>query len=454
MAVKTDEQKQAEEELAKKLESRAYELAKSIDAYYDQARKEYVVKTKESQNYQSHNEAQFKRDLRFHGMSSQLIPRRLWSQLDIIMQELQEKKFVSYVGGLAGKLCGFYNENGTRFLVTSEPELIVPVKAPWPTILNVLTNLLCGKEEPFGEDQLTSLYGWIKVAFNALKERRIQPGQALAIAGPIESGKSLLQALITKILGGRCAKAALFLQGRTDFNADLFEAEHLMLEDDACKISRDARRELATHIKAITANRVQACHGKNKQIVNLAPWWRITISLNDRADRLLILPPLDGDIASKITLLRASYHPMPMPTDTAEQQEAFWQKLVEELPGFLHYIVDVFTISDDWRDNRHGVRAFHHPMLVEELGELSNEFTLLSLIDQANIWEVQSSVWEGTALELRTALMTHPKVGRDAAELLHWINACGQYLNDLAQKRPTRVKAFRASDKRWYEIYR
>jgi Domain of unknown function (DUF3854) len=450
----TAPEKDPEEELAQKLEAEALSVAESVDAYYDQDRKEFVLKTKELQNYQSHSEAQFKRDLRFQRISGQCIPGRFWSQTDIVLQYLQDKKFVDYVGALAGKRCGFYFENGIRFLVTSEPKLIAPAKGKWKTLEKFLVQLLCGKDEPYGEAQLTALYGWLKVGFGAFRDRRFQPGQALAIAGPVESGKSLLQGLITQIFGGRCAKPALFLQGRTDFNGELFEAEHLMLEDEAASTTHAARVALAVKIKEITANRIQTCHPKFRPIVNLSPWWRLTISLNDRPERLLILPPLVEDIADKLILLRASCHPMPMPTDTAEEQQIFWNTLVAELPAFLHYLVNDFTITEDWRNARFGVRAFHHPMLLTELEELSPAIALLDLIDLANIWEVHSSVWEGTAKELRALLIAHHKTSRDADRLLHWTNACGQFLNDLARIRPLRVKPTRTHSNRAYEIYR
>ena len=457
-AAEEPQEEQIEETLAKQMEAEAQEVAETIDAYYDQHRKEYAVKVKTNEvpttTYQSHNEAQFKRDLRFRKLSAKLIPQRFWSQIDIVVQYLQEEKFVSYVGALAGKLCGYYHENGIRFLVTSEPKLIVPVKGQWETLRKFLVNLLWGQNEAYGEDQLNALYGWLKVGYCAFRKHRFQPGQALAIAGPVESGKSLLQALITQCLGGRCAKAALFLQGRTDFNGELFEAEHLILEDEAASTTHAARMALAVQMKNITANRMQACHAKHRPIVNLAPWWRLTISLNDRPERLLILPPLDEDIADKIILLRASCHPMPMPTETIEQREAFWDTLVGELPAFLHWLTNDFDIDEEWRSARFGVRAFHHPMLLTELEELSPAIALLDLIDQANIWEVQSSIWEGTAKELRKLLLDHQATRRDAERLLSWTNACGQYLNDLAKIRPLRVKQRRTHSEREYEIYR
>jgi hypothetical protein len=370
------------------------------------------------------------------------------------LRYFQEQKFVNFVGPVAGKKCGDYEENGVRVLVTSQARVIEPQKGDWETLRQLFVNLLAHGDEPYAESQITCFYGWLKVAFNALCEHRFQPGQALALAGPIDCGKSLVQSLITEILGGRSAKAALFLQGRTDFNSELFGAEHLILEDEAASTLHKDRLALGPAIKGIVANRMHACHPKYRQIINLCPWWRLSISLNDRAERLLVLPPLSDDVRDKIILLRASKHPMPMPAESAEEKEKFWQTLTAEIPAFLHWLINDSVIDELWRDTRFGIKTFHHPTLLTELEELSPAFALLGLIDVAQIWEIGSDVWEGTALELRSILMHHSKTATDARKLLDWINACGQYLNDLTEIRSSRVKRRRTDKDRLYEIYR
>jgi hypothetical protein len=160
------------------------------------------------------------------------------------------------------------------------------------------------------------------------------------------------------------------------------------------------------------------------------------------------------DIRDKIILLRASKHPMPMPAETVDEKDKFWETLTNELPAFLHWLLNDFVIENAWRDTRFGVKTFHHQALLTDLEELSPAIALLGLIDAAVIWEVGHDVWEGTALELRNTLITHHKVGPDARKLLDWINACGQYLNDLAEIRPGRVQAFRTHEQRTFEIYR
>jgi hypothetical protein len=439
--------------ISDKLQTKALATAESLNAYYDEQKKEYAIEIT-ADVYQSRTETQFKRDLRFRGLTGETIPARNWSQLDIALRYFQEQKFVNFVGPLAGKKCGFYHENGVRILVTSQARVIEPKKGKWETLNQLFANLLGHKDEPYAESQITCFYGWLKIAFNAFCVRKFQPGQALALAGPIDCGKSLAQSLITEMLGARSAKAALFLQGRTDFNSELFSAEHLILEDEAASTFHKDRLALGTSIKNIIANRIHPCHPKNRQIINLCPWWRLSISLNDRAERLLVLPPMTDDIRDKIILLQASKYPMPMPATTVEEKEKFWQALTAEIPAFLYWLMNDFTIPKSWCDTRFGIQTFHHPTLMTDLQELSPSFALLGLIDAAEIWEVGHNVWKGTALQLRSVLMAHHKTSRDAGRLLDWMNACGQYLNDLAEIRPARVKQFRTHDERTFEIYR
>ena len=443
-------------------EAQALATAQAMSAYYDHPRKEYVLAVT-LRHYHSRTEAQFKRELRFRELITDRLPGRNWSQIDVALRYFQEEKFVDYCGGLAGRNCGFYDENGIKILVTKEPRIIIPKRGEWTILNQFLANLLGGPDEPYGDEQLIVTYAWLRTAYQALTEHRFQPGQALAIAGPVDSGKSLLQSLITEILGGRSAKAMLYLQGRTDFNAELFEAEHLVLEDEAASTLHRDRMMLGSALKNLTANRIHPCHPKNRQIVNLAPWWRVSLSLNDRPERLLVLPSLSEDIADKVILLRASKCPMPMAALTAEQKENFWKTLTFELPAFLYWLLKEFELPGNWQDARFGVQSFHHPELARELEELSPALALLALIDAADIWSAYypatgirgiTDPWVGTALELRGLLMVNQKTQRDATRLLDWVNACGQYLNDLADRRPLRVKAHRNEKRRWFEIFR
>src|SRR5947199_8807639 len=90
--------------------------------------------------------------------------------------------------------------------------------------------------------------------------------------------------------------------------------------------------------KNITVNDWQRCHAKNRVAIGLAPFWRLSVTVNDEPENLMVLPPIDDSIEDKLIILRAWKFPMPMPTATLQQRKAFWKRLEQELPAFLHYL--------------------------------------------------------------------------------------------------------------------
>lgn len=241
--------------------------------------------------------------------------------------------------------------------------------------------------------------------------------------------------IITPLIGGRSAKAALFMQGGTTFNEDLFGAEHLMLEDENSVTDIASRRSLAASLKQFCVNDYLICHGKGKQIVNLSPWWRVSISLNDEPERLLVIPPLTDDFADKIILLHAARFPWPMPTNTGAQWAEMMRRLRVELPAYLAFLLK-HTPPPKLQSDRFGVIAWQHPDLAESLADTAPERQLAGMIP---LWMEGSerTRWEGTAAELRTALMEADCTKAEAKDVLKSRNQTGTYLSRLAnQKHP------------------
>jgi hypothetical protein len=354
------------------------------------------------------------------------------SECERCLLNIQSQQNVAYAGPLAGYRAGHYSINNNSVLVTESPRLILPAPGEWPTLRTVFQGM-------FGDEnhrQLDYLYGWLKMGIEAVYSGTGSPGQALVMAGPVNSAKSLTQGLITEIMGGRSAKPYLYMTGGTTFNGDLFRAEHLMIEDDAEHISMEARRVFAAHIKSISVNRDQHCHGKNKEALTLTPIWRLSISLNDEPQRLLVLPNLDPDVADKMIILKVRYCPMPMPTDTPGQRQAFWQRLKGELPHFVHHLQQ-WEIPDELRSPRFGIVHFHHPEIATMLFRASPENRLLEIIELAFFGGrlavpgagLDDPV-EGTAREIQDRLFTG-RMAFEAKALLKYANSCGTYLGKL-----------------------
>ena len=361
---------------------------------------------------------------------------------------------MNYAAPLAGRASGFYEDNGARYLVTDSPRFITPERGEWPVLRAVLENLFVRNEPTHGERQWHTLLVWIKGTVEALRAGKSKEAQALAMAGPPRSGKSLLQRLLTHLLGGRECKPFLFMSGKTPFNAELFEAEHLMLEDEHMSRRLPDRQALGAAIKAVVANETHHCHRKNCTGITLRPFWRLTITLNDEPEALLVLPPLDEHVADKLLLFRASRFPLPMPTLTQDEKHEFWRRLIGELPAFLHFLLHEYEPPAELRDARYVVAAWHHPELAEALHGLSPAAALLGLIDYLAPWGAVDREWEGTAEELRVLLLQNGGTATDARRLLEWPQACGNYLATLAKKNAARVQPHRTNTARLWIIRR
>ena len=399
------------------------------ECYFDSAKNCYWIKDARDTWIQV-SESGAKRLFRSHGVAAAVPEGRHVGPLDLAVLDVQLEKNVAYAASLAGYSKGVYEITGKRVLVVDSPVLIEGKEGSWSTLAMVLEGLLADEHY----DQAFYFFGWIKLALESLRAGQRRPGQALAIAGPRDCGKSLLQSLITVLLGGRMASPYQYMTGATPFNSEMFRAEHLVIEDNAASTDIRARRSFGALLKTITVNECQPCFTKGREAINLTPFWRLSITVNDEPENLLVLPPIDESIEDKLILLKASSRPMPMPTETLEERRTFWETLLSELPAFVHFL-EGWEIPDALRGHRFGVRHFHHPDLLRTLDDLAPERQLLDLIDAELFSGPLMDVWEGKAEELERRLTGSDSGSAYAARrLLGFRTACGTYLGRLAVK--------------------
>lgn len=344
---------------------------------------------------------------------------------------LQTQQNVAAAFPLAGFPAGYHHINGERILVTREATAIKPCAGEWKVLQGFLSTLL--------GDQVERFYGWTKAAFKSLHSGApFRPGQLLALAGPPGCGKSLLQGILTEIFGGRSAKPYQFMTGRTAFNSELFYAEHLAIEDEAASTQIADRRAFGASIKNMLVNETQVMYRKGRESLTLTPFWRISLSVNDEPESLMVLPPIDSDLADKITLLKCfrAEFTFDMENDTARKD--FRKAITAELPHFLFWLRG-WTLPIKMRDSRYGVKAYQNPELLEALAGLAPESTLLALIDALRPWGLDNQPFVGTALKLQEELLQKDKLGR-VEKLLKFNSACGVYLARLNKMYPARVE--------------
>lgn len=396
--------------------------APAFDAYYDDSATSYYRRDANSR-YIRATVASLRRFLRSEGLASKSEDGGP-SPVDSAIEAIETTQNVAYAGPLAGHKSGAYTILSRRILVTDSPRMIDPKAGRWENLEKVFLDLL-------GEEQCQFFFGWLKMAVESIRNGLQRPGQALVIAGPVRCGKSLVQALITELLGGRSAKPYAFMTRRTDFNSELFGAEHLMIEDEAANSDPRIRKLFGSEIKGLVVNRDQRCHKKNREALTLKPTWRLSVTLNDDPASLLVLPQLEDGLRDKIILFQAKPVTMPVDTSTPGGEETLWRILTGELPAFVHFLHS-FEIADECKDPRFGVCAYHNPDLLELMDAATDETKLLELIDLTVFAGFDGEPWEGLAAELENRLIE--KHSTQARHLLHYSSACGHLLGHLERK--------------------
>jgi hypothetical protein len=324
---------------------------------------------------------------------------------------------------------------GRRILVTDTFQLIEAKRGEWPLIREVLQRMLDSE----GIRQSDYLYSWLSIAIKALRARKLMPGQTFCFVGPAESGKSLVQKITTKVLGGRSASPFRYMTEQTPFNKELFGAEHLCIEDQAGKLSHQERRTLGDYVKQFAINEEQSCHPKGRDAFTLTPFWRVSISCNDCGENLHALPPLDPGILDKIIICKCARFPMPMDTSDFEKREAFNEAWEAELPAFMWFLEHEWAIPAEIKGGRCGMQAFQHPDIAHALNEGASETHLLELIDQT-LFEARTEPWMGKANELESLLYANPSILNQLRRLLTWPNAMGTFLGKLRRDYPGRIE--------------
>ena len=406
-------------------------------AYYDSNRGRFYTKSRAGE-WIAFTEGSLKRRLRWEMFAGIECDIKRGALIQQHMLALQLDHPVVYAGPIAGYPTGITHLCGHRVLITSGPRIIHAKKGSTPTLTKFITELL--------GDRDIMLYGWLKCALETLRRGApFRPGQMFAIAGPSGCGKSLLQDLLTELFGGRFAKPYDFLIGEEKWNDDLLGAEHLMIEDDASSTDYRSRKSFGAKLKNLVANQTQMLKRRFSDSIPVAAFSRVTITLNEESECLMVLPPIDESLTDKIILLRAKKAAFPFGDDDLDGRKRYREILSSELPAFVHFL-SALQIPPGLTDQRYGIVGYQEPSLMEDLIELTPEEELLTMIDYLNIWNIDRAPWEGTAAALQAMLLQKDTTGR-IKSILSFSTACGVFLERIKRNHPDRVSESRVKGK-------
>lgn len=436
--------------MALSADGRRYRAERGLPPVYFDADASRYIRQADDGQWITENETQCKATLAVKFHVSRKAEVGQVSDADRLCVTIRSRHNVSYAGPLAGWRGGIYEEGGRRMIVTDSPPTLDADKAfgqevrPPKLLAGIFRTLFGGDRR-----QAQTFLSWLAVARRCLDAQTFRPGQVLVLCGAANCGKSLLQHIITQVVGGRAANPFQYMSGDTTFNADLVGAEHLMMEDVRSTSDIRSRREFGSQIKTITACDAQRVHAKGRDALTLRPFWRASLSINDEPENLAVLPPLDDSILDKLILLKCQPAVIPMPTGTTEERAALWAALMAEMRGLVEFLRS-WQIPEEIVASRYGVSPYCHQHYKEALDDMNPETLLMQLIER-HMASMNMDEWLATATDVRASLIEDHATCYDARSLLQGPKSCGTYLGRLARRFPDRVRrpSRDTSDRSW-----
>lgn len=354
------------------------------------------------------------------------------------LSNIEVTRAVDWCGCIAGHKRGLLSRAGRHLLITDGPELYPPAPGPSPVVLDIIRQAFPG------DDERAVFLGWLAGGLAAVVAGVHSPAPMMVLAGPPNTGKSLLAWIATKLLGGRVGHPFTAWTGRLPWNDDLIGAELLLIDDSVATINIHSRREFAARFKeAIFGAEVQMLK-RHASAISVRPVWRVMVCCNDNPESLAIIPPIDDDLADKVSILRVARVTPPVDTSTPEGKRQLQEMVVAELPRFAR-LLSQFTIPEHLTDPRTGVRAWRDAELSATLDAITPERRLEQMLALA-VERGEFNLAPGEAVELPAAdiearLCAGDSPVRDGARslLAKYDGACGRYLGKLAPAdRPAR----------------
>lgn len=331
------------------------------------------------------------------------------SPAEACLLEIQNDRRADYAGPICGRHAGLFEESGRAILATTSPPIIEPEKPkPLPGPLGLFFSGLLGEgQDSLADLQLGLFVGWLKQFRRALKDPSIHlPGHLLGLIGPRDCGKSLGQDMVSLLGGGRSTDASSWLQGRSDFNSQLWGVEHLILSDANLEDDARVKKAFRDTIKGIVANPVYSLTRKYADEISLRPIWRISLSANDDAQSAGVIPSpvADPSLADKVLYLKCYAPREPFHGDDPQDRQRFWNSLCDDIPNFLG-LVEAFEVDEEWQKSRFGVKEWIHPDIATLLDASNPDREIIDFLE--DYLQSLSQSFEGRAKDLFDALEQH-----------------------------------------------
>lgn len=253
-------------------------------------------------------------------------------------------------------------------------------------------------EDEDSVDPLPYFLAWIKRFYVGGLHKKPNQGQAIFLAGGVGTGKTLLGQVILGYIIGGFSDASAYLCGSTSWNGHLLRVPLWSVDDTMAAVSYDKHAAFSNMIKRGVANVTHVYEEKYAPTVKMTWKGRIVVTMNDDAESINAIPLPDGSILDKIMLFKVAHRRFPFP-----KGDVLEYTIKQELPHLLAWLMKWETPEEVIsKDERFGVRSYHHPTLLAGAKVQTRGNMMSELID---LWvetkrEKEESVWDGTATDL------------------------------------------------------
>jgi len=329
-----------------------------------------------------------------------------------VLDHIQQVNCIDGAAPLINYPIGLVDLAGRRILNTADLAPVLPVAGPTGDPEKDFPWLWKFHHGFFRHPELLPLdhaLTWLRRGYSGILGHKRYMGQSVFVCGPRNNGKTLWALhVVAPLLGNRVANPLAYFKGETDFNAELFRASLLCVNDDTAPGSDAERRKMAAKIKGLVVNPQHKYHAKFENPITIDWQGRILITLNDDAGSVGMLTEIESNTRDKNMFFASQSFKGVFPPQ--DELEAI---IARELPYFAHWLLNVYQPpASVLADDRMGVQSYFDPHILE----LSNSQTYASnLKELLEVWmdsdgywmdEQNSGRWTGTPTSLLSCLQT------------------------------------------------
>lgn len=244
-------------------------------------------------------------------------------------------------------------------------------------------------------EQLEHFIAWWRRFYQNAVHGKQTRGQAVILAGAVNTGKTFLANQLAASVGGMC-DASYAALGKSDFNAGMFGYPLWLIDDAQVGTTEAERAKFASWIKTAVAKDRHVANQKYEK-VSYTRWQggRVLVCTNTDVESIAAIPHLNESLADKVHLFKAADS-----NPTLQGEELQTTTMAKELPIFLAWLLAHEPTVET--DLRWGYKSYHNQELVKASEASSHVAYIKDCVQRFR--ETLDRPWRGTAAKLKDDL--------------------------------------------------